>query len=100
MFTRDAAQLADLAVKHTLPCIYQFSEFVAAGGLMSYGPHHLDMATRAALYMDKIFHGANPGELPVQQPTKFELALNLRTAKALGLTLPQSLRLRADEVIQ
>ena len=100
MFTRDAAKLADLATKHALPSIYTFSEYPAAGGLMSYGPHHFDWPARAAVYVDKILHGANPGELPVQQPTIFDLVINLKTAKALGLVIPRSLLQRAAEVIR
>jgi putative ABC transport system substrate-binding protein len=89
-----------LAAKHRLPAIYRSMEFIEAGGLMAYGPNYPDLYRRAATYVDKIFKGAKPGDLPVEQPTKFELIINLRTAKALGLTIPPSLLLRADEVIQ
>ena len=92
--------IAALAAKHRLPAIYRSMEFIEAGGLMAYGPNYPDLYRRAATYVDKIFKGAKPGDLPVEQPTKFELIINLRTAKALGLTIPPQLLLRADEVIQ
>jgi putative ABC transport system substrate-binding protein len=94
------AQLVQLAAKSRLPAIYGVKEFVEVGGLMSFGVDLRDSARRAAGYVDKILKGAGAGELPIQQPTKFELVINMKTAKMLGLTIPQTLLLRADEVIQ
>jgi putative ABC transport system substrate-binding protein len=93
-------QIASLALKTRLPSMYWSRENADAGGLIAYGPNLLDLYRRAAAYVDKILKGAKPGDLPVEQPTKFELVINLKTAKALGLTLPPSLLRRADEVIQ
>ena len=93
-------QIVILAAKHRLPVMYGLKEFVEAGGLISYGPNHSDLYRRAAVYVDKILKGAKPADLPVEQPTRFELVINLKTAKALGLTIPQSVLIRADEVIQ
>ena len=94
------ARRADVATKLSLPAMYPDRPYVVAGGLMSYGPNNAEQGRRVAVYVDKILKGAKPADLPVQQPTKFELVLNLKTAKALGITMPPSLLLLADEVIQ
>ena len=100
LFTQQRRQIAELAVKHRLPSAFTLREFVEAGGLMNYGQNFADHYRRAATYVDKILKGAKPGDLPVEQPTKFEMVINRRTARALGLTIPQELLLRADEVIE
>jgi putative ABC transport system substrate-binding protein len=93
-------RLADLAIKHHLPAMYPFRTFVEVGGLIAYGPNVGDLWRRAATYVDKILKGAKPGDLPIEQPTKFELVINLKTAKALGVTIPQSVLIQADQVIE
>jgi putative ABC transport system substrate-binding protein len=100
LFVTHRARLADAVAASRLPAIYPARVYVEAGGLMSYGPNLPDVWRRAAAYVDKILKGAKPGDLPVEQPTGFELVINLKTAKALGLTIPQSLLHRADQVIE
>jgi putative ABC transport system substrate-binding protein len=93
-------RLADAAVKQHLPTVFQDSSAVSAGGLVSYGPTASDSWMRVGYFVDRIMKGAKPGEIPIEQPTKFELVVNLKTAKALGITIPESILLRADEVIR
>jgi len=100
MFFVHRARLADLAIKHRLPSMSTQWQWVDAGGLLSYAPSFPEQYRRAATYVDKIFRGAKPADLPIEQPTKFELAINLRAARQLGISLPQALLQRADEVIQ
>ncbi|MFZ1885634.1 MAG: ABC transporter substrate-binding protein [Rhodoplanes sp.] len=100
VFTANRTQIVELALKNRLPVIYSNREFVSAGGLISYGPNTTDLYRRAADYVDKILRGTKPADLPVQQPTKFELIVNLKTAKVLGLEVPPTLLARADEVIE
>jgi len=97
---RYRARIVELAAKYRLPAIYGFREFADAGGLMAYGSNLPALSKRAAVYVDKIFRGAKPGDLPVEQATQFEFVINLKTAKALGLTIPQSLLIRADTIIE
>ena len=92
--------MAELAVKHRLPAIYNQSPFVEAGGLMFYGVNLVDLSRRAASYVDKILKGAKPGDLPVEQPMKFEFIVNLKAAKQIGLTIPPNVLVRADKVIR
>jgi putative ABC transport system substrate-binding protein len=100
MFATEPRRLADLAAKNRLPTVFPFRLYVDAGGLMSYGANLADLFRRTATYLDKILKGAKPSDLPVEQPTTFELVINLKTAKALGLTIPPSLLARADQVIE
>jgi putative ABC transport system substrate-binding protein len=100
MFTSERRRLVDLAAEKRLPAVYASRDYVDAGGLMSYGPNLADLYRRAATYVDKILKGARPADLPVELPTKVELVVNVKTAKALGLTIPQSVQGRADEIIQ
>jgi ABC-type uncharacterized transport system substrate-binding protein len=100
MFFSERQRISDLAIKHRLPSIHGPSEYVEAGGLLSYGPSYPDLFRRAAVYVDKILKGAKPGDLPIEQPTKFELVVNLKTARTLGVTIPRSILLRAARVIE
>jgi len=100
IFWANRQKIIDFAAKEHLPAMYWDRIFAESGGLMSYGSDYGDIDRRAAFYVDKILKGANPGTLPIERPTKFELVINLRTAKALGLTIPSSLLLQADEIIQ
>jgi putative ABC transport system substrate-binding protein len=100
VFTAHRTKIAELALRHRLPTAYGFSDMVEAGGLMAYGPHYGDMYRRAAIQVHKILRGAKPAELPVEQPVRFEFVINLKTARALGLTIPPSLLARADQVIE
>ena len=100
IFTNQLRQIAEIAAKKRLPAIHVGTEYAEAGGLMGYSANNLDLERRAATFVDKILKGAKPADLPIEQPSKFELIINVKTAKALGLTIPQSLLLRADEVIR
>jgi putative ABC transport system substrate-binding protein len=94
------ASIAELAAENRLPALHGFREAAEAGGLMAYGTNLVDQSRRAAIYVDKVLRGAKPSELPIEQPTKFEFVINLKAAKLLGLTIPQSLLLQADQVIE
>jgi putative ABC transport system substrate-binding protein len=100
LFIEHARRLAELALKHKLPMMYGTSEFPEAGGLMSYGPDIRNNYRRAATYVDRILKGAKPADLPIEQPSKFELVFNLKTAKALRLQIPKAMLFRADRVIE
>jgi putative ABC transport system substrate-binding protein len=100
MFATERARIAELAAKTRLPTVFGQRNSVDVGGLMSYGPSITDAYRNAASFVDRILKGEKPGDLPIEQPTKYELVINLKTAKALGLTIPQLLLVRADEVIQ
>jgi putative ABC transport system substrate-binding protein len=100
LFLHNRARIMDFATKHRLPGVYAYLELVEAGGLMSYGPSYADMHRRAAIYVDKILKGAKPADLPVERPMKFELVVNLKAAKQIGVTIPQSVLYRADKVIK
>ena len=100
MFQSNGTRLAELSAKSRLPTLYTFREYVDAGGLISYGPNLMSQYREAGVYVDKILKGAKPSDLPVEQPTKFELVINIKTAKALGLTIPQSVLTRADYLVQ
>jgi putative ABC transport system substrate-binding protein len=100
IFLAERQRVAELAIKHRLPTMSNLKDIVEAGGLMSYGPNWDDLYRRGAIYVDKILKGAKPADLPVEQATKFDLVINLKAAKALGLTIPASLLARADKVIE
>ncbi len=100
MLVANRARIAEFAAKSRLPGIYGLTDYAKAGGLVAYGPNVADMHRQAATYVDKILKGRKPTDLPIEQPTKFELVINLKTAKALGLTIPPSLLQRADQVIE
>ena len=100
MFVLNRTTIVEMAAKSRLPAIYHRNDFVKAGGLMSYGPDHADLYRRAAIYVDKILKGAKPSDLPVEQPTKFELVINLNAAKEIGVTIPPEVLMWADKVIK
>jgi putative ABC transport system substrate-binding protein len=100
MFFGRRKEIADLAASNRLPLLAHLREFADAGGLMTYGPNVLELHRRAATYVDKILKGAKPADLPVEQPTKFDLVINLKTARTLGVTIPPSLLVRADHIIE
>ena len=100
LLLQERQRLADFAAKSRLPAISMFRDFAEAGGLMAYGPIFTDMLHRVGTVIDKILKGAKPADVPIERPTKFELVINLKTAKVLGLTIPQSLLVRADQLIE
>jgi putative ABC transport system substrate-binding protein len=100
LFLQHRARIMDFAAQHRLPGVHAYRELVEVGGLMSFGPSYAGMHKRAAYFVDRILKGAKPADLPVERPAKFELVINLKAAKALGLTIPPSVLVRADEVIQ
>jgi putative tryptophan/tyrosine transport system substrate-binding protein len=100
VLNRYPKRIADLAMKNRLPSMYEQSQYVEAGGLMSYSTNDAESFKRAAVYVDKILKGAKPADLPVEQPTKFEFVINLKTAKQIGLTIPPNVLARADKVIK
>jgi ABC-type uncharacterized transport system substrate-binding protein len=100
MINTQQMRVLNFAAKNRLPAMYPSSEFVGFGGLMSYAPNYLDLFRRAAIYIDKILKGTKPADLPVEQPTKFEFIINLKTAKQIGLTIPPNVLARADRVIR
>jgi len=100
MLRAHRARIVELAARYRLPGIYEYRGFADAGGLMSYGVDIVELFRSAATYVDKILKGAKPADLPVEEPTKFELVINMKTAKTLGLTIPQSILLRADQVVE
>jgi ABC-type uncharacterized transport system substrate-binding protein len=100
MFWAYRTEIVNFAARSRLPAVYWSTEYAEVGGLVSYAPNLDDMNRRASVFVDKILKGAKPADLPIEQPTKFDLVINLKTAKALGLTIPQSILLRADRVIE
>jgi len=100
VFVAQHSRIAAFAMRHRLPSVSEFRGYAEEGGLMTYGPDFLELGHRTATYVDRILKGASPGDLPIEQATKFELVVNLKTAKALGLTIPRALLLGADQVIE
>jgi len=100
LYLASASRIAQLAIAHKLPSMFTSKEFAEAGGLLTYGPDRVDLFRRGATYVDKVLNGANPADLPVEQASRYQLVINLKTAKALGIAIPPSLLARADEVIE